>query len=102
MAVCARAVPWWSLCLNWLIGPQVSQNFLETWPADIHVLVFFGNLVGSLFFGAILVRCRPSSLSITLTFAYESLVRFRCHERRTFCGLCSRVCYVSFCIRAPP
>ncbi|EKM81037.1 hypothetical protein AGABI1DRAFT_127078 [Agaricus bisporus var. burnettii JB137-S8] len=37
MAVCTRAVPLWGLALNWLI-------------------VFFGNLVGSLFFGAILVR----------------------------------------------
>lgn len=37
MAVIKRAVPWWSLPLNW-------------------VVVFFGNLVGSLFFAAILVK----------------------------------------------
>ncbi|KAF5354963.1 hypothetical protein D9756_005369 [Leucocoprinus leucothites] len=37
MAVLKRAVPFWGLCVNWLI-------------------VFFGNLVGSLFFAAILVR----------------------------------------------
>ncbi|KDR75807.1 hypothetical protein GALMADRAFT_1331264 [Galerina marginata CBS 339.88] len=37
MAVAKRAVPWWSLPLNWLI-------------------VFFGNLAGSLFFAAILVH----------------------------------------------
>ncbi|KIK67328.1 hypothetical protein GYMLUDRAFT_37421 [Collybiopsis luxurians FD-317 M1] len=37
MAVLARAIPWWSLPVNWII-------------------VTFGNLVGSLFFGAILVR----------------------------------------------
>ncbi|KAF8893951.1 Formate/nitrite transporter [Infundibulicybe gibba] len=37
MAVCKRAIPWWSLPLNWLI-------------------VTFGNLVGSLFFAALLVK----------------------------------------------
>lgn len=37
MAVAKRAIPWWSLPLNWII-------------------VFFGNLVGSLFFGAVLVH----------------------------------------------
>ncbi|KAL1695446.1 Formate/nitrite transporter [Schizophyllum commune] len=37
MAILKRAVPWWGLPLNWLI-------------------VFFGNLVGSLFFAAILVK----------------------------------------------
>ncbi|TDL22609.1 putative formate/nitrite transporter [Rickenella mellea] len=37
MAVMKRAVPWWSLPANWLIS-------------------FFGNLVGSLFFCAILVK----------------------------------------------
>ncbi|KAF9451939.1 putative formate/nitrite transporter [Macrolepiota fuliginosa MF-IS2] len=37
MALCKRAVPVWSLCVNWLI-------------------VFFGNLAGSLFFAAILVH----------------------------------------------
>ncbi|KIM75093.1 hypothetical protein PILCRDRAFT_827666 [Piloderma croceum F 1598] len=37
MAVWKRAIPWWSLPLNWLV-------------------VTFGNLVGSLFFAAILVK----------------------------------------------
>ncbi|KAL1728848.1 Formate/nitrite transporter [Schizophyllum commune] len=37
MAISKRAVPWWGLPLNWII-------------------VFFGNLVGSLFFAAILVK----------------------------------------------
>jgi len=37
MAVLKRVVPFWSLCVNWLI-------------------VFFGNLAGSLFFAAILTR----------------------------------------------
>jgi len=37
MALVKRAIPWWSLPVNWLI-------------------VTFGNLVGSLFFGAILVK----------------------------------------------
>ncbi|KAL1679383.1 Formate/nitrite transporter [Schizophyllum commune] len=37
MAILKRAVPWWGLPLNWII-------------------VFFGNLVGSLFFAAILVK----------------------------------------------
>jgi len=37
MAVIKRVIPWWSLLLNWLV-------------------VFFGNLVGSLFFGALLVK----------------------------------------------
>jgi len=37
MAVAKKAIPWWSLPLNWTI-------------------VFFGNLVGSLFFAAILVK----------------------------------------------
>ncbi|KAF5393299.1 hypothetical protein D9757_000660 [Collybiopsis confluens] len=37
MAVLTRAIPWWSLAVNWII-------------------VTFGNLVGSLFFAAILVR----------------------------------------------
>ncbi|KAJ7084489.1 putative formate/nitrite transporter [Mycena belliarum] len=37
MAVLKGVIPWWSLPLNWII-------------------VFFGNLVGSLFFGAILVH----------------------------------------------
>jgi len=37
MAVLTRSVPWWSLPLNWLV-------------------VTFGNLTGSLFFGAILVK----------------------------------------------
>lgn len=37
MAVLTRSVPLWGLCINWLI-------------------VFFGNLTGSLFFAAILVR----------------------------------------------
>jgi len=37
MAVARRAIPWWSLPVNWLI-------------------VFFGNLVGSIFFAAILVH----------------------------------------------
>jgi formate/nitrite transporter len=37
MALMKRAVPWWSLPMNWII-------------------VMFGNLVGSLFFGAILVK----------------------------------------------
>ncbi|KAF8234086.1 hypothetical protein L208DRAFT_1263665 [Tricholoma matsutake] len=38
MAVWKRVVPWWGLPYNWLV-------------------VFFGNLVGSLFFCAILVQC---------------------------------------------
>jgi formate/nitrite transporter FocA (FNT family) len=38
MAVLKRAVPWWSLPLNWLV-------------------VTFGNLTGSLFFAAVLVKC---------------------------------------------
>ncbi|KAI0318440.1 putative formate/nitrite transporter [Amylostereum chailletii] len=37
MAVITRSIPWWSLPLNWIV-------------------VTFGNLVGSLFFGAILVK----------------------------------------------
>jgi len=37
MAVIKGAIPWWGLPLNWII-------------------VFFGNLVGSLFFGAVLVH----------------------------------------------
>ncbi|KIM40176.1 hypothetical protein M413DRAFT_73294 [Hebeloma cylindrosporum] len=37
MAVAKQAVPWWSLPVNW-------------------VIVFFGNLAGSLFFAAILVH----------------------------------------------
>ncbi|RDB25268.1 putative formate transporter [Hypsizygus marmoreus] len=37
MAVLARAIPWWSLPVNWII-------------------VAFGNLAGSLFFGAVLVH----------------------------------------------
>jgi len=37
MAAVKRAIPWWSLPLNWII-------------------VFFGNLVGSIFFGAVLVH----------------------------------------------
>jgi formate/nitrite transporter len=37
MAVAKRVIPWWSLPLNWLI-------------------VFFGNLAGSVFFAAILVK----------------------------------------------
>lgn len=37
MAVAKRAIPWWSLPVNWII-------------------VFFGNLAGSLFFAAILVH----------------------------------------------
>lgn len=37
MAVVMGSVPWWSLILNWIV-------------------VFFGNLVGSLFFGAILTK----------------------------------------------
>ncbi|KAJ3482088.1 hypothetical protein NLI96_g7212 [Meripilus lineatus] len=38
MAVLKGAIPWWSLPLNW-------------------VIVTFGNLIGSLFFAAILVKC---------------------------------------------
>ncbi|KAK7053369.1 hypothetical protein VNI00_003995 [Paramarasmius palmivorus] len=39
MAAIKGAIPWWSIPINWLI-------------------VTFGNLVGSLFFAAILVRCQ--------------------------------------------
>jgi formate/nitrite transporter FocA (FNT family) len=41
MALVKRAVPWWGLPLNW-------------------VIVTFGNLVGSLFFAAIITKCEPS------------------------------------------
>lgn len=43
MAVIKRRIPWWSLPLNWIV-------------------VTFGNLVGSLFFAAILVKCETFSL----------------------------------------
>jgi hypothetical protein len=56
MAVYMRAVPFWGLCVNWLIGLRMRlSSLLEHWLRGI--LVFFGNLVGSLFSAAILVRC---------------------------------------------
>ncbi|KAF8967860.1 Formate/nitrite transporter [Flammula alnicola] len=58
MAVAKRAIPWWSLPLNWLI-------------------VFFGNLAGSLFFAAILVHYS----GIVSTDPYASFIKtFAIHK----------------------
>ncbi|KIP06437.1 hypothetical protein PHLGIDRAFT_461043 [Phlebiopsis gigantea 11061_1 CR5-6] len=66
MAVIKRAVPWWSLPLNW-------------------ILVTFGNLVGSLFFAAIitkysgLVEADPYK-SFTITFALHKASEPEWHQ----------------------
>jgi hypothetical protein len=62
MAVLSGAVPWWSLPLNWLVGKSLpghvsglsATSELITQPTPP---VTFGNLAGSLFFAAILVKC---------------------------------------------
>jgi len=60
IAIAKRAIPWWSLPFNWLI-------------------VTFGNLVGSLFFGAILVKYS----GIISTEPYNSFVQtFALHKAR--------------------
>ncbi|KAJ3724597.1 Formate/nitrite transporter [Lentinula raphanica] len=55
MAVIKKAVPWWSLPVNWLIGTKSSDVQIPSSLSD-NIVVTFGNLVGSLFFGAILVK----------------------------------------------
>ncbi|VDC06345.1 unnamed protein product [Peniophora sp. CBMAI 1063] len=60
MALLTRAIPWWSLPLNWLV-------------------VTFGNLTGSLFFGAILVKYS----GILSTAPYDSFVQtFALHKAK--------------------
>jgi len=66
MAVAKRAVPWWSLPLNW-------------------VIVFFGNLAGSLFFAAILVHytgivSTEPYISFIQTFAVHKAVEPQWHQ----------------------
>jgi len=60
MAVCMGAVPWWSLCVNWII-------------------VFFGNLVGSLFFAAILVRYTGI---VSVAPYHDFIVTFATHKAK--------------------
>ncbi|TFL03987.1 Formate/nitrite transporter-domain-containing protein [Pterulicium gracile] len=60
MALMGKKIPWWSLPLNWIV-------------------VLFGNLAGSLFFGAILVKYS----GILSTEPFESAVRaFAIHKAK--------------------
>ncbi len=58
MAIIKRAIPWWSLPINFLLGK--FSELSSPWgslPHDDVPAVTFGNLVGSLFFAAVLVKC---------------------------------------------
>ena len=62
MAVLKGAIPWWSLPLNWVIGAPwyLIESSSWNWLLILVTTVTFGNLVGSIFFAAILVKCGPS------------------------------------------
>ena len=58
MAVAKRAIPWWGLPVNWIIGKnRRSIDHYQTTKVN-PIQVLFGNLTGSLFFAAILVHCK--------------------------------------------
>jgi formate/nitrite transporter FocA (FNT family) len=56
MAVMKRAIPWWSIPVNWTVG-KYRRNLSFVYSVYL-LAVFFGNLVGSLFFAAILSKCQ--------------------------------------------
>jgi hypothetical protein len=57
MAVWKRAVPWWSLPLNWFVGMSSQAAIVNAILTFLFVLlVTFGNLVGSLFFASVIVQ----------------------------------------------
>jgi hypothetical protein len=57
MAVWKRAVPWWSLPLNWLVGMSGQAAIVNVTLTFLVVLIVtFGNLVGSLFFASVIVQ----------------------------------------------
>ena len=61
MACIKRAVPWWGLAVNWIVGECLLGNVFEILSylrcAHGGISVLFGNLAGSLFFAAVLVKC---------------------------------------------
>ena len=61
MSCIMGVVPWWSLPLNWLIGMFFIGNIFPSGKLT-RSAVTFGNLAGSLFFAAILVKCTFSSV----------------------------------------
>ena len=64
MAVLKGAVPWWGLGLNWLVGEWGLRTIDKVRFSPLAVFsVTFGNLVGSLFFAAIITKCTPAAPS---------------------------------------
>lgn len=57
MTVLKGAIPWWGLPLNWIIGGSGCKYCLFMVSSITATIVAFGNLSGSLFFAAILVKC---------------------------------------------
>lgn len=58
MAVLKGAIPWWSIPVNWTIGEYLDIfRCCHVRVLNVFPVVFFGNLVGSLFFAAVLSKC---------------------------------------------
>ena len=63
MALIKGAVPVWGLPLNWVIGEYILAEIYIAAKRAEHEYEFlstvtFGNLVGSLFFAAIITKCK--------------------------------------------
>ena len=57
MAAVKGVIPWWSVAVNWIIGKQSEAVFPLRILGEVINTVTFGNLAGSLFFAAVLVKC---------------------------------------------
>ena len=61
MLMVKRAAPWHTYPLNWIIGKSIVHVPVVT-LSETQLLVFFGNLTGSLFFAGVLTKGTSSTL----------------------------------------
>ena len=76
MAWIKRRIPWWATPYNWVIGEQAPIR-LNSSNSEI-LVVLFGNLVGSLFFDAILVKCTSPTQFLNFDGDIHRNDRHRC------------------------
>ena len=94
MAAWKGAIPWWSIPTNWIVGTDIKyfgMNINSHWIPT----VTFGNLVGSLFFAAILVKCKlPVTFDLNYSLNALNFLRLRNCLNWTIWGFYPGIRYV--------